>query len=708
LFNLSAIHYIRYVKTPLLLFVLSIAVIAGNGQKTDTSRVNRSQSDGRLLEPLRYLASDHLKGRHVGQPEIDTAALYIATQFKQAGARPVDGATGYYQIFGYHFTLAALYPQVAENMSDKEFTLRNVVAFVKGTDPVLSSQYIVLSAHYDHVGFLETAVEENGKKDSIYNGARDNATGVAAVIAAARYFARYPPKRSVLFICYTAEEEGEIGSQYYVAHPLIPLDRTVFNLNVDNASYNTTHAICLFGLGRTSADSLIRKACMSYGLAVLDEPAGLHLFERSDNYSMAEAGVPAPTFAMGMKQWDGEIISRYHRLSDEVGNMDLKYVARFIRAYILSAQNIADNQEQPSWARAIRFKGAGQDLYKQGLYKTSDNKEALLAPLLYLASDNLRGRHIGLPEIDTAALYIADQFKLAGAKPVPGANGYFQAFKHIFSRLSKVFTYDPQTAVNIPWAKGAFRMINVLAFVPGTDPALRDQYVILSAHYDHLGVGDSVVLVNGQRDSIFNGARDNATGVAAVIAAAKHFAKHPAKRSILFICYTGKEEGLVGSEYYAKNPLVPLDHTVFNLNVDNAGYNTTYGVCLFGLGRTSADSLIEKACGVFGLGLLPDPTAGLLFGTSDNASLAHQGIPAPTFSMGMTAWDSTIQKHYHRVSDEVGNMDLDYVAKFIQAYLLSAEYIANDPRQPLWTKDDPCEESWKALFAPAVKTSSSR
>ena len=167
--------------------------------------------------------------------------------------------------------------------------------------------------------------------------------------------ARYPPKRSVLFICFTAEEEGDIGSEYYAAHPLIPLDHTVFNLNVDNAAYNTTGAICLFGFGRTSVDSLIKKGCEPYGLSVLDEPDGEHLFERSDNYSLAVKGIPAPTFSMGIINWDAEIERRYHSLIDEVGNMDLDYTANFIRAYILSAHYIANDPVQPRWTKSDPF-----------------------------------------------------------------------------------------------------------------------------------------------------------------------------------------------------------------------------------------------------------------------------------------------------------------------------------------------------------------
>ena len=346
------------------------AHIAARTQGSDTSRINRSQSAERLLAPLKYLASDKLRGRHVALPEIDTAAQYIARQFKQAGAKPVPGASGYYQIFNYIFRVDHLYPQVATNMPGavNDLPLKNVLAFVPGTDPKLRNQYIVLSSHYDHVGVADSAVVEDGKIDSIFNGARDNATGVATVIAAARFFAQFPPRRSVLFICYTAEEEGEIGSKHYVNQPLVPLDRTVFNLNVDNASYNTTHAICLFGLGRTTVDSLVSVACMAYGLAVLDEPDGNgaeSLFERSDNYSMARNGIPAPNFSLGMKIWDSTITNRYHRLSDEVGNMDLDYVVKFIRAYILSAQYIANDPKQPRWTPGDPYEERWRALFKQ-------------------------------------------------------------------------------------------------------------------------------------------------------------------------------------------------------------------------------------------------------------------------------------------------------------------------------------------------------
>jgi len=251
-------------KFSLLLFLVLGSALSLSAQNKDSDRIARALTDAQLLSPLRYLASDRLRGRHIALPEIDTVAAYIAGQFRNAGVKPLRGDSGYYQILNHQFTpleLDRMDKQVASHIAFPTLqgvVLKNILAFVPGTDPHLRNQYIILSSHYDHVGVSDSTIMENGKMDSIFNGARDNATGTAAVIGAARYFARYPPKRSVLFICYSAEEEGEIGSKYYARHPLIPLDRTVCNLNVDNAGYNTTHAICLFGLGRTNSkiDSL--------------------------------------------------------------------------------------------------------------------------------------------------------------------------------------------------------------------------------------------------------------------------------------------------------------------------------------------------------------------------------------------------------------------------------------------------------------------
>jgi Zn-dependent M28 family amino/carboxypeptidase len=316
--------------------------------------------------------------------------------------------------------------------------------------------------------------------------------------------------------------------------------------------------------------------------------------------------------------------------------------------------------------------------------------DAAVAPLIYLASDQLKGRFAGRPEADTAAIYIAIQFREAGARGLPGATGYFQLFTHHFN-ANGIDSGSPATDM---------RLRNVMAFIPGTDPTLREQFIVLSSHYDHLGVTKHPVMEEGKLDSIYNGARDNASGTTAVIDAARYFGKHPAKRSIAFICYTAEEEGLIGSMYYADHPVLPLNRIVYNLNIDNASYDDTTLATLVGLHRTSEDTAIIAACATYGLTVNNDPTGGGLFAESDNFPLAQRGVPAPTYSMGMRALDSTIFNRYHRLSDETSNMDMHYVVKWVRAYILAATFIADKPGQPKWTPGDPLEKAWLTLYGP--------
>jgi Zn-dependent M28 family amino/carboxypeptidase len=236
---------------------------------------------------------------------------------------------------------------------------------------------------------------------------------------------------------------------------------------------------------------------------------------------------------------------------------------------------------------------------------------------------------------------------------------------------------------------------NVVAYIEGTDPILKKEYVMLSAHYDHVGVGRP----DAKGDSIYNGARDNAVGTVSIINAAKYFAENPPKRSILLCAWTAEEKGLLGSEYFANNPLIPLKQIIYNLNIDNGGYNDTSLITVIGLGRTSADPLIEKAVTAFGLKAISDPAPEQgLYDRSDNVNFAKKGIPAPTFSLGFTAFDDEISKYYHQPGDQIDNFDLDYAVKYWKAYILSAQYIANWNQKPIWKAGDKYEAAGKELY----------
>jgi hypothetical protein len=241
----------------------------------------------------------------------------------------------------------------------------NVIGWVQGTDPKLKDQFILLSAHYDHLGTTTQPKTIDGKTDSIFNGARDNAVGVTAVMNAARYFAKYPPRRSVMFVAFNAEEMGLLGSKYFSDHPVVPLNKIVYNLNCDNAGYNDTTIFTVVGLGRTSADNDIISACKAYGIKPSPDPdTTLNLFDRSDNVNLAVKGIPAPTFGMGITGFDEEVGKYYHQLGDEVSSLSTGYVLKYIRSYILIAVNIANNVNQPSWRKGDKYEKAWEDLYK--------------------------------------------------------------------------------------------------------------------------------------------------------------------------------------------------------------------------------------------------------------------------------------------------------------------------------------------------------
>ncbi len=240
---------------------------------------------------------------------------------------------------------------------------------------------------------------------------------------------------------------------------------------------------------------------------------------------------------------------------------------------------------------------------------------------------------------------------------------------------------------------------NVIAKVEGSDPQLKSQAVIFTAHWDHLGIGPAV---NG--DSIYNGAVDNATGCAMIIEMARAWAalEHKPKRSALFMAVTAEEAGLLGSEYYAEHPMIPLAKTALNLNFDAFyPFGRTKDVSVTGAERTTAWPAVEEAAHRMELTIKPDaqPEQGHFY-RSDHFSLAHAGVPAFSIDLGTDYYGKPAgygdkifeeynDKHYHQPSDEYhDDWDFSGMQEAAQFGFLIGMTVANEPRLPTWHAGD--------------------
>ncbi|MGR3810030.1 M28 family peptidase [Jiulongibacter sp. NS-SX5] len=246
-------------------------------------------------------------------------------------------------------------------ISEEAAPSNNVIGMIKGTDENLKSTFVVLTAHFDHVGFREATSEDD---DYIFNGARDNAIGVSGLMTAAKTLAQKPPKRSVLLIAFTGEELGLKGSNYYVQNPLVPLNKTVFNLNIDGAGYNDVTKVSGLGITRTGAEPEISKAVEALGLSLLHDPSPeMNLFDRSDNVRFAAKGIPAPSFSPGFTSFSEDMMKYYHKEADNPETLDFNYCTKFAKSFAYAARLVANKTEAPQWIEGDKYEQAGKELY---------------------------------------------------------------------------------------------------------------------------------------------------------------------------------------------------------------------------------------------------------------------------------------------------------------------------------------------------------
>jgi len=232
----------------------------------------------------------------------------------------------------------------------------NVAGLFEGSDPALRSEVVVMTAHLDHVG-VGRAV--NG--DAIFNGAMDDASGVASMIEIARLLkaSKASTKRSILFVAVTAEEKGLLGSRYFAAHPTVPFEKIVGDINLDMfLPLFPLKVIEVQGLAESSLGESVRAAAKSLGVEVqTDREPAQNRFIRSDQYSFIRRGVPALAFKFGYEFGSPEekirldwVANRYHQPSDDVTQpVNLEAAALFNRVIRTLLQRVADDTARPSW-----------------------------------------------------------------------------------------------------------------------------------------------------------------------------------------------------------------------------------------------------------------------------------------------------------------------------------------------------------------------
>ncbi len=232
----------------------------------------------------------------------------------------------------------------------------NVIAVYPGSDPVLKSEYVVLSAHLDHLGIGEPIHD-----DRIYNGAMDDASGVATLLDIARtlHDEQIKTRRSLLFVVVCGEEKGLLGSRYFAAHPTVDRKQMVADLNTDMfLPLYPFHRATVYGLTESDLGDAARRAAKPLGVEIQDDPAPQrNVFTRSDQYNFIRAGIPALKIDSGFQKGSREealekawLTERYHAPSDDLNQpVDRQAAAEYNRLLLVLARAVADNPARPQW-----------------------------------------------------------------------------------------------------------------------------------------------------------------------------------------------------------------------------------------------------------------------------------------------------------------------------------------------------------------------
>ena len=384
----------------LVLFVTSACTSARTGAEPATSA-----DASRILADISYFASDALEGRGTGTAGNDSAAAFAARRYNMLGLRALS--PGYLQSFearpaGHTGTTARLQTQ-------------NVVAYLPGSDATLRGQSIVIGAHIDHLGRSSTSALDPDARDAIRNGADDNASGSAAVLELARIFRANPTRRSLIFVNFSGEELGLLGSQYFVDHAPLPVDSMVAMLNFDMIGRMRGDTLIVYGTG-TAAEmpALLDSANAPLRLTLRRVPDG---FGPSDHSSFYARNMPVLHFFTNTHD-------DYHRATDDVVKINAAGTAKVVT---LAERVVREIDERASRLSFVRSAPAAQ----VAPARSASGPQAYLGSIPDMAAGDtpglrLTGVRAGSPA-DSAGLKAGDIVVELAGKPVTDLQSYSDA-----------------------------------------------------------------------------------------------------------------------------------------------------------------------------------------------------------------------------------------------------------------------------------------
>jgi Zn-dependent M28 family amino/carboxypeptidase len=294
-------------------------------------------------------------------------SLDAAQKLFRAAGRNLDELIAQARTREFHPVPLGMRAQITLRNKLRTINSKNVIARLTGSDEKLRDSYVVYMAHWDHLG-----TDPSLRGDKIYNGAIDNASGVAALLELARAYKQLPapPRRSILFLAVTAEEQGLLGSQYYGEHPLYPLARTALDINIDGMNvHGKTSDLVMIGKGNSDLDEIVESIARDQGRTVKpDAEPEKGFFYRSDHFNFAKQGVPSfdpdagvdyigkpAGWGMDMRRQFTE--KDYHKPSDEVhADWDMSGAVQDAQLFFLLGYRVANDAKLPQWKPGTEFK----------------------------------------------------------------------------------------------------------------------------------------------------------------------------------------------------------------------------------------------------------------------------------------------------------------------------------------------------------------